>query len=496
MNKCISFFKEHNKITLWVMSIILGFITILFASTVSSFLYSDFSMGQYVWDSNFFYLLGHFFSLGKTPYIEVFDHKGLYMFYYTGLGAFLGGRVAFYFIQSIFMTVTYYFIIKSMKELNVHKSLAVVSLLIFLGFYTLSINSPSDSEPQLPFIAATLYLYIKAVTTKEDKYFIFGNILAGVCAGIAFNIRASDAMVAVGFVIAFLVYSIRYKKWKGLLINALVSIGAFILTCLPAILHAYFGGFLNEMIQATLLDNFAYVGNSGDRSSINPWLCRIAIVAIAALFYVPLILNRKKLLENELMIFGIATGVIFFIQLIVAFYMHYLFIMFPLLFVYIPRGLSLFFNEEKKWFLIGKLTALGFAIATSLVYPIRFYLTEVDLNKELIKEVEMFVPLDARQNGQVLCVDTYNGLYFNTSIVPSYGDFAIQRNHIEISKYYHYETYIEYLTSGKCKYVITLKDADVNGYRSTTWFKTAEGTTYYEKVISSDLKLLDIYIYR
>ena len=493
MKKIINFFKTHQIITLIITSFLLGVITVFISSTVSSFLYDGYSAVEVV-DSNFFYMLGKMLHEGKTPYLEVFDHKGLYMFYYTFLGVALGGKVAFFFIQSIFMAVTYFFIIRALLELQAHKSVIVFAVLIFLGIYAVSYYSPNDAEPQLPVSAVMVFFYARAMRSENKKAYLLGNLFAGILAGIAFNIRPSDMMVPFAFVLCYLVYAIKHKCFKDLLFNALIAIGGLVVALAPAFIHAYSGGFLKEMFEATLLNNFSYVG-AAQKDPVIQWTARAVVILVFGGYFAMLFINRKKLLGDEFIYFLVIGGVLFILQLLIAYYTHYLLATFTVLFVFIPYLISKFFKEEKKWMLIPKITALLFAVACSLVYPIKYYSQLKPATLEIVREVNLFVDETSKKNGAVLCVDTNPGIYLAAGITPGYGDFSIQFNHVQVSKLYSYENYLEYLKSGKCKFVITEKNAAEGNKKTTSWFKSAEGLIYYAKIESAELKLIDIYTY-
>ena len=474
------------------MSALLGLFTIFISSTVSSFLYSDFSSADVV-DSNIFYLLGKFLKEGKAPYLEAFDHKGLYIFYYAYLGNLLGGRVGFFFIQAILMSVFYFLLIKALKTLEVYKSIIFFAVLIFLGIYTVSYYSPNDAEPQLPFMGLMLYFYAKAFKGDSRKNYFIANLFAGVLAGVAFNIRASDAMVPFAFVVAYLVYSIKHKMFKDLLYSALFAIGGFVVAYAPSLIHAYSGHFLKEMINASLLSNFTYLGIGG-KDQLMVWMSRLVIVLIAAAYFVLLFINRKKVSEDEFIFILVSGVIIFILQIIIAYYFHYLFAILPVLFVFIPHLVNKLFNEEKKWFIYPKFAGLAFAIACSLVYPIKYYSDVRYTNAEINYEINLFISNVDKTSGKVLCVDTNPGIYLVSNITPSYGDFSVQTNHTQVSKLFSYENYLNYLKSDGCKYVITNKNAATNSKSKTTsWFASAEGATYFTKISDERLKLLDIY---
>ena len=493
MKKIKDFFVNHKTITLIVLSFILGFLTILVSSSVSSFIYNYQPSSKYVNDQSIFYYLGAMMLKGKTPYLEVFDHKGLYLFYYSAFGLMMGGKIGFFILQVVFLTFIYFLLMKALLEFNAQKTLVFACVLLFLALYCFSMQSPSDFELQLPLITLMVYFYVLGINREEEKWFVLGNLIAGVCAGIAINCRASDALVPFAFVVAYFVRALRTKKFKELILSAGVCILALLIISLPPFIHSRIGGFTKEMYDAILFDNFRYVGAENLGSQVYPIVSRIIIVLIAVLFYLPLIINRKKLKEHEFIMVSVMAGIMFVIQLIIARYIHYIFIMTTFIFIFVVRSISLFFDGEKKWFLAIKIASLVIAIASLFTYPTIYYSSQYQKDKEIVTFICENIPLEERQGGHVLCVGENAELYTNCQIVIGYGDFNVQFNHVNISSLYPIERLMDYYKSGDCHYVILYKGRDASEYDNTTsWFSSEEGLDYYTKIPG---KYVDIFKY-
>ena len=493
MKKLRNYFLNHQYLTLIIMSLVMGLLTIFIASSASSFLYNHFPVVRYVNDSNTFYYIGRQIAAGKTPYLEIFDHKGLYLFYYAALGNLLGGKIGFFFLQSLTMGATFFLTILSMREFKIHKFIIFSSTLLLGACYCFSMQSPGDFELQLPFITLMIYFYAKGLMREDNKSFLLGNVFAGVSAGVAINVRASDAMVPFAFVIAFLVISIKNKKIKGLFINAALCLASLILICIPPLIHSIAGGFTAEMYQSIILDNFRYVGSSSDRYDSSSLLSRLAIVGIMIVYFLFAIINRKKMVKDEFLIFMVGGGVLFVLQLIIAFYIHYLFIMFTFLFIFISRSFSLFFTEEKKWCISFKIVSLLVMLGSMVFFPTWYYSSIEKFTNKVITLIEENISLEERQSGHVLCLQTSSAIYLNSNINNGYPDFCCQYNHVNLSKYYTHEKLLDYLKSGECHYVISWENSDKDDRDIImSWFNKEEGQTYFTKIVNDGI---DIYRY-
>ena len=493
MNKLKEFFNKQRIITLVVMSFVLSFFTVLIASSSASFLYRYQPSTNFVNDQNMFYYLGKMMVMGKTPYVEVFDHKGLYLFYYCALGYALGGRVGFFILQVITMSLTYWFMLLTLDELKVRKTMKIVAILGFFTLYCFSMQSPGDAEPQLPLLTLMCYFYARGLMRKSDHSFLIGNIIAGVTAGIAINVRASDALVPFAFTMAYLVFAIRNKKVKELFANIIVCVLALFFACLPPFIHSYVGGFMNEMYTAVIFDNFRYVAAGDNGVAVAPILARVAIVLLMAAYYVPLILNRKKMVQDEFLMLTIMGSIMFVIQMVIAFFAHYLIIMMTFYFIAIARFYDLFEFETKVRRIPVRVSFIALAVASMITYPAVYYATQYEKDKEITNFICETIPLEERQGGHVLAIGCASAIYNNANIVIGYGDFNSQGNHIKISSIYSKENFINYLKSGDCHYVIQWADADQSDAEAiTTWISSEEGMYYYSKIPG---KHVDIFKY-
>ena len=240
------FYGKYPRLTIYMMSFLLAFIIIFFASPTTSPLYPRFSLNPFYNDSSMFYLLGKSMTEGYTPYVDVFDHKGLYI-YYINIFAGLIGRFGVFICQVLLMSVTIYFLFKTLKFLEVKQGVYIFSLLLFVALYIASGQATNDSDFTLPCTSIMLYFGMRAIKTNDYKNFMFASTAAGINAGIAINLRMLDALVAFTFMVFYLVKAIKDKKILLFLRDAGICVAAIITAYLPCIIHGYFGGFLKEM---------------------------------------------------------------------------------------------------------------------------------------------------------------------------------------------------------------------------------------------------------
>lgn len=443
----------YNKKPLLVLitfSIILGLITVLFGSQLSSLLYPMASTNKYVHDASMFYYMGELFQKGYTPYTEVFDHKGLYLFYYVGLGL-VFGKVGLFIVQSLTFSVFYLFLIKTLLIYLKDKRQSIWIVLITLIILIITHQSPSDFEIVFPFIMVSIYFYIKAMKNGDDKQYYYGNLFTGISAGISLNLRASDAMVPLAMVIFFIVNQIRKKDGKSILCNGLICFGAFLLTCLPPLIHSLIGGFTSLMYESIIVSNFKYVGSTNgiDDKKI---VAQIIVAIIFLILILGAILLRKKNSKEENLFYLISFGILFVIQFIIAYYPHYVLICIPLFLTFLASVLNCL--KIHKFVRISVNAVLSLTLLGSMLFfPINYYINQRSVDIAINEYVNEVISKEEKK-GHVLCYYTSSSIYINADIEVSYADFGCQINHVDLSKEYSLDNLIAYSKSETCHYLI------------------------------------------
>lgn len=449
-----NFRNKHPNIYLGIISFLFAFITLLSCSVITSFIYPEISTIAYYNDGAMFHILGASMAKGYTPYIEIFDHKGLYLFYYTAIGGILG-KVGIFFVQLILMSVAFFFIYKAIRIFTDKTSIILCAFFLFTIFYAFSGQTPNDSDLEMPFNAVMIYFYLRGLKDEDDHSFLYGNIFAGISAGIAINLRISDALLPFAFTVYFLVRSIMQKKWKPLLINAGIVVGAIIVMSIPPFVHAAIGGFLNDMVDAVYLNNFKYITTTGQRDDGLPIIAYIAVPLIFVIFALLIYFKRKAWNKDFIIFTAVTVGVVGIIELVIAFYPHYFIVLYPYLAIVLTILLVPYLQHEEIESKLAK--PISFAFLLIGVVSLSFNPILYGLNRSTdianINYINNVVSIEAR-NGHTLIFGS-PAYYLTNNIKIGYGDFSCQDNHILFSERYSEENLAKYLASNDSLYLIT-----------------------------------------
>ncbi len=318
--------KEGKRIAIrWIVLVAcclaFGFFALLFGPTGISPLYSGTQFGHNDIDGNFFLYLGYAYLNGLKPYVDVFDHKGLFIFWIEALGALMGNK-GMYLVMSIFMSLNVFCYFLIFKEFGYNDKKASIATLIIGAFLMLftCMNGHHSGELLNPFFSLCVFLYVRAITRKSDCYFLLGSFVAGLSAGLAFSSRPFEAALPLGVVIFYFVYWLKNKRDLQLLWNALIAIFGFMLPVSACLIEASCRGFLNEMISGFYLQSMVYVVH---HASLERVVTRIFTIVITVVPLLVILLRRKKLDGPMNLFLFIVVLVIGIIQIAIARYIDY-----------------------------------------------------------------------------------------------------------------------------------------------------------------------------
>ena len=494
LNKIKQFNINHHNMSLIFVAILMAFFTGILSDQVTSFIYPMATGNFYTNDPNMFYYMGKLFTNGYMPYYGFFDHKGPYIFYFTGLAHLLGGRFGMILLHTVIFVIFYYFLFKIYEEYKFNKTISMCMTVLLMSIIIICGQNPSDSEIEYPFISAGLYYYIKSINTKNDKYYLYGNIIAGLCAGIAIHLRLTEAIVPFGMVVYFGVRQLINKKYKNILINALVCLGGLVVTSLPPLIHSLCDGFTGIMYESMILNNFAYAEDLFISYNFESIISRIVIVVLIIFICISLFILKKKnkISLDETLFYGLSLFIVLVLELITAYYLHYLLIVFPLIFIYLGRILS-FVNVNKIAKNIILTCSITICVISSLIFPIFNYTVQIKKDVAINEYIELIIP-DECKNGGIICYQSSASIYTNNNIMVGYPDFACQGNHGGFSKYYTTDKLIDYVINSECEYIIidneTWEDKFVNWLKNNNVYKKdnsdVDGSKYisiYHKIV-------------
>lgn len=228
--------KERISTLLFCMAAAFG---ILLLATRSSFLYpcNDWN------DANSYFSVGKAIFNGKVPYRDVFDQKGMYLYFFYGL-AYLVSHTTFagVFILELVLGTFDLLGICRILQLYVKRKTSLILSPMVLAVIVSSFSfywGGSAEEVCLPFLIWGLYLSLRYFRTEYPQKRMDGKtlLLAGILAGMVANIK----FTSLGFFFAWMMFAafsfLAKKDFAGAVKASLIFWGGMALPFIPWVIY-------------------------------------------------------------------------------------------------------------------------------------------------------------------------------------------------------------------------------------------------------------------
>ena len=283
----MEYIKKNKKILIYIALLMIYGIVILLRSSLSPGALSKPSV-----DSSVFIYIAKGINRGLIPYKDLFDHKGLLLYFINWVGIGLGGGTIGIWILELISMYVNFFLIWKITRLN----------------YFPSGEGNKVEEWCLPFIFTILYLCIKFLknkpeTVQKKMWTITGIATAAIC-----WIQIKLVIVDIVFVGLIGIYLLTKKQFKVLFLSILYF-------CLPLLIYLLCNNALGDFFYDYIVFNFKYTEAEATMMDITTAATRNSLLSIVPsiclIVSLVALLKSKKDDENVLII----VGSIFFLLL-------------------------------------------------------------------------------------------------------------------------------------------------------------------------------------
>ena len=207
--------------------------------------------------------MGKGIKYGYTPYVDLTDHKGIYIFLINYLATIISevnhlGLFVIHVLISYFTVITLYKISYLLTKKHLVSVATSLTIFAIQNTYFFSGGAIKCETFLAPFLYLSLYLFLK---NDWNEKLSRNMIIIGASAGIGLLTKPNVALCFLPMAI-YLTYIYIIKKEYGriwwLLLSGLlgVAIGAF-----PGVIYTIKNDCFKEMIQYTFINNFKYTGS-------------------------------------------------------------------------------------------------------------------------------------------------------------------------------------------------------------------------------------------
>ena len=239
-----------------------------------------FSMVYSQYNQSIFYISGKLMKIGKIPYVDFLDHKGIYIFFINYIAEIFnnGKHIGLYIIGSLFISISAYMVYKiSLLIINTnqdytknsndntysskYKKLICFTSSILYSILTISYDISYSSLQCETFISTFLlistYLFLYNLVSSDDykyKYtFIYGLLFSFIL-----FIKANYNLLFLVFGAFILIDKIKSKTHNDLIKHIFYGLIGIFVGSLPALIYSIKNNIIPELIENTFLTNMKY----------------------------------------------------------------------------------------------------------------------------------------------------------------------------------------------------------------------------------------------
>ena len=417
-------------------------------------------------DANAFFTTGKGIFNGIVPYRDLFEQKGLLLYFIYGIGYLISHTsfIGIYFFEVIFWTFTLYYCFK-IVEMFIPRKYGFIIIPIFMAFLTTSrafTHGGSAEEFCYLGLAMSLYYFLKHFKEKEltNKEFIINGFIAGCILSIKYTI--------LGFWFAFMMclfieYMFRKEYKKGFMACIYFLIGMAIpvvISCIYLILNNALKDYINVYF---IINMTVYPPNSNGifyrlisvaRIFYNVCKANGVLIGWAGLLFPLFILTTKIKNREKIYLIIIFAFTIFGIYFGLKSYPYYAFPIFIfsifsliVLFSYLDQIIK----SEKR---LLSLTVVALISSLFVAYNCANYKKFRSVKKEDLFQYKFAQIINKEKNPTFVNMGFLDaGIYTLGDIMPT--TYYFQRNNFEYDRYpYLEDAFKEYIDTKKTMFIL------------------------------------------
>lgn len=260
--------KKHISNILILISLIIIAFLICMKSPNNIFYQNQISLT----DSSVFKYIGLSMTKGAIPYLDIFDHKGLLLYFINCLGTIISMNFGVWLLEFIFMFISLFFAYKLARKFTSKGVSLLIVCLAFSLIYNYFDGGNLTEEYALPFQLIALNVFFDFFLQPQKysstnlsklnyKLFNFPVFICGICFSSVLFIRANMISVWIVFCLMVLIYCIVNKKYSEI-IKFIISFALGMLVIfIPMFIYLLKNNAVKSFIDSYILFNMNYSEN-------------------------------------------------------------------------------------------------------------------------------------------------------------------------------------------------------------------------------------------
>ncbi len=382
-------------------------------------------------DSSVFIAMGRGMAAGKIMYKELFDHKGLYLYFVNYLAVLIGGnsQIGLFIVEIAFMFLSAKFIYASFL-LYADEKVSWLGMQIIMLFASARLTFGGGNfaeEFALTFQFASIYILLKYLNGEKAEHKASYMFIHGVNAGIAFFLRANLIMMWGGIAILIGYDLLKEKNFAGFRQNLVAGLLGLLAGSAPVIIYVIVTNSVSDAIFGMFTYNLIYT-KQGQNLFIRIFdtIFNLKQVIIISAIVISSFIIRKN--KNRTAYFTLLTLSVLCISVSGRHYGHYYLYVVPMIMPAALQLASLMYRRFQMKHAIVMIFAMSIACGTRYPDYIREILGRrvVHFNEYVLHNEKYYSP-----DEKVLCTGAGAELYNRLGVIPSQKYFYIPSNRYE-----------------------------------------------------------------
>ena len=314
--------RRHGE---WVISFLFSLSFLVFFSFSTTPLFDAASL-----DSEIFQDMGIAVLKGKTPYVDLFDHKGCILYFINALGIWINRTWGLLLLQILFFCVNVYLWLKIVRILtpmasNIYFLMSI--LFVLLSYFD---GGNLTEEWSLLFISLPIYWCVQSLS-KDRLLNVWQLFVIGLCIGIVTFIRVNNILLIFGYLAYFLWLALKNKQYsyvgKGIFFICMgILIPMLICTYFFYIKAGVWG--CEELWFGTFGFNMEYMSRYNSTTPLSFWFKILSYAPIVMMILLSLLCMKKDWQQVIPLLLSFGVGLLLVGQTL---FRHYFLVFVPLM---------------------------------------------------------------------------------------------------------------------------------------------------------------------
>lgn len=432
--------KNKDKILTINFCFFVSLVILLITSKCSPF----YPLNDWV-DANAFFTTGKAMFNGVIPYRDLFEQKGLLLYFIYGIGYLISNTsfLGVFILEVIFWTISLYYVYKTIL-LFLSKKSAFIIIPIYTACICISrafVHGGGAEEFCLPFFSITLYYFLNHFKTKEISY--KNLFICGFCAGSILLIKYTLLGFWFAFMATIFFNFIINKKYKKAFISCIIFLLGMFTPILISLIYLGINHAIKDFFEVYFVINMSAYGEdaTGLLNRIttlfggfvgtcrNSGLMELILIVFMPLFMLKLDLKKSGKISLFIVYLFSILGIFWGLK----FYRYY---MFPML-VFIIISLIVITSIITKYIKLDKWKwpiVISVILSIFIAYQGANYKEMLFMAKDDMFQFEFADIINEEENPTLVNLGYLDcGLYTTSGVVPT--TYFFERQNLSYDKF-------------------------------------------------------------